>query len=150
MNPDHGPGDATGHAVEYSRHLVIRAPRERVFDAIATVDGPRHWWTTQVTGSAAAGGELRFAFTGLDEVMVMHVTASRRPFAVEWACARHTRDNEWAGTRLEFRLAARGPAESALDFRHRGLPSEVVAQGWDHFLASLAAYAETGTGTPFG
>ena len=24
------------------------------------------------------------------------------------------------------------------------------AAGWEHFLASLAAYAETGTGTPLG
>ena len=37
-----------------------------------------------------------------------------------------------------------------LDFRHTGLPAEVVAEGWEHFLASLAAYAETGMGTPFG
>ncbi len=38
----------------YARRLIIHAERERVFDAIATVDGPRHWWTTKVTGSAAA------------------------------------------------------------------------------------------------
>jgi uncharacterized protein YndB with AHSA1/START domain len=152
MNPDHGPGDVAGlgQAAEYTRRLVIRASRERVFDAVATVDGPRHWWTTQVTGSAAVGGELRFGFTGLDEVMVMHVTASRRPSAVAWSCVQHTRGNEWAGTLLEFRLATRGPAESELEFRHSGLPPEVVAEGWEHFLASLAAYAETGTGTPFG
>jgi uncharacterized protein YndB with AHSA1/START domain len=39
----------------YARRLAIRAPRERVFAAIATLDGPRHWWTTLVTGSAAPG-----------------------------------------------------------------------------------------------
>ena len=150
MNPALGPDDQAGHPVEYTRRLVIGAPRERVFDAIATVDGPRHWWTTNVTGSAAAGGELRFGFAGLDEVMVMHVTASRRPSAVEWSCVQHTRNSEWAGTLLEFRLATRGPAESELEFRHGGLPAERVAQGWEHFLASLAAYAESGTGTPFG
>jgi uncharacterized protein YndB with AHSA1/START domain len=61
MNPDPGPDDGAGQAVEYTRRLVIGAPREHVFDAIATVDGPRHWWTA----------------------MVMHVTASRRPSAVE-------------------------------------------------------------------
>ncbi len=121
-----------------------------MFDAIATVEGPRHWWTTKVTGSAAASGELRFGFAGLDEVMVMHVTTRRRPSAVAWSCVEHTRNSEWAGTLLEFGLAPRGPAESELEFRHSGLPAELVAQGWEHFLASLAAYAETGTGTPFG
>jgi uncharacterized protein YndB with AHSA1/START domain len=150
MNPDHGPADVAGQASGYTRRLVIGAPRERVFDAIATVDGPRHWWTTKVTGSATADGELRFGFAGLDEQMVMRVIASQRPSAVQWSCVEHTRNNEWTSTLLEFRLTPRGPSESELEFRHSGLPAELVAEGWEHFLASLAAYAETGTGTPFG
>lgn len=149
MNTDREPADVGSEAPEYNRRLVIGASCERVFDAIATVDGPRHWWTAEVTGSAAADGELRFGFAGLDELMVMRVTARQRPSAVEWSCVRHTRDSEWAGTVLEFRLIARGPSQTELEFRHGGLPAELVARGWDHFLASLAAYAETGTGTPF-
>jgi uncharacterized protein YndB with AHSA1/START domain len=150
MNPDHGPADVVGQAGGYTRRMVIRAPRERVFDAIATIDGPRHWWTTEVTGSATTDGELRFGFAGLDEQMVMRVTASQWPSAVQWSCVEHTRNNEWTGTLLEFRLASRGPGESELEFRHSGLSAELVAEGWKHFLGSLAAYAETGTGTPFG
>jgi hypothetical protein len=95
-----------------------------VFDAIATLDGPRHWWTTIVTGSAAAGGELRFGFAGLDEQIVMRVDAVQSPVAVGWSCVAHTRDEEWTGTELRFELADRGP------------------RSCDHFLASLAAYAE--------
>ena len=134
----------------YARKLTIGASRERVFDAVATLDGPCHWWTTIVTGSAAPGGELRFGFAGLDEQMVMRVIASQRPSAVQWSCVEHTRNNEWTGTLLEFRLTPRGPSESELEFRHSGLSAELVAKGWEHFLASLADYAETGTGTPFG
>ena len=134
----------------YARHLIIHAGRERVFDAIATVDGPRHWWTTKVTGSAAAGGELRFGFAGLDEQMLMRVSENRRPLAVWWSCVAHSRDNEWTGTQLRFELSDHGPQACELDFRHTGLPAEAVAEGWEHFLASLAAYAETGMGTPFG
>jgi len=51
---------------------------------------------------------------------------------------------------LQFGLTARGPEACELEFRHTGLPAEAVADGWEHFLASLAAYAETGTGTPLG
>ncbi len=51
---------------------------------------------------------------------------------------------------LRFELTDHGPQACELEFRHTGLPAEVVAQGWEHFLTSLAAYAETGTGTPFG
>ena len=134
----------------YARSLLIHAERERVFDAIATVGGPRHWWTTKVTGSAAVGGELRFGFAGLDEQMVMRVSTNRRPSAVWWSCIAHTRDEEWTGTQLHFELTEHGPQACELDFRHTGLPAEVVTEGWEHFLASLAAYAETGTGTPFG
>ena len=150
MNHDHGPDDITGPAGGYTRRLIIRAPREHVFDAIATVDGPRHWWTTKVTGSAAAGGELRFGFAGLDEQMVMQVSASQPPSTVQWSCVEHTRNGEWTGTLLHFYLTARGPQACVLDFRHTGLTAEAVAEGWEHFLTSLAAYAETGTGTPFG
>jgi uncharacterized protein YndB with AHSA1/START domain len=143
---------AAGFAADaggYTQRLVIRAPREDVFDAIATARGPAHWWTEQVTGSAAVGGQLRFGFAGLDEQMVMRVTASQRPSAVGWSCVGHTRNGEWTGTQLTFELTAHGPQACQLDFRHTGLPAEAVAAGWRHFLASLAAYAESGTGTPF-
>ena len=134
----------------YARQLTIEAARERVFEAIGTLDGPRHWWTTIVTGSAALGDELRFGFAGLDEQIVMRVSERREPALVAWSCVAHTRGEEWTGTTVWFELAARGPHVCELDFRHIGLPPDLVADGWDHFLASLAAYAVTGAGTPFG
>jgi uncharacterized protein YndB with AHSA1/START domain/ketosteroid isomerase-like protein len=144
------PAPAPPPAASYERRLTIGAPRERVFDAVGTVDGPRHWWTTIVTGSAVAGGQLRFGFAGLDEQIVMHVDVARPPAAVSWSCMAHTRDEEWTGTTLRFELTERGPEACELDFRHSGISPELVAGGWDHFLASLAAYAEHGLGTPYG
>jgi len=134
----------------YERRLVIAAAREHVWDAIGTVDGPRHWWTTWVTGSAARGEELCFGFDGLPERMVMRVIASRRPAEVGWECVAHTRGDEWTGTRLSFELADHEPGACELTFRHTGLSGDTVADGWQHFLASLAGYAEKGAGTPFG
>jgi hypothetical protein len=89
---------AGGRATTYAWQLTIGAARQCVFDAIATLDGPRHWWTTVVTGSAAAGGELRFGFAGLDEQIVMRVDALQPPSAVGWSCVAHTRDDEWTGS----------------------------------------------------
>jgi len=134
----------------YARRLAIGAARERVFDLIATLDGPRRWWTTMVSGSADPGGELCFGFAGLDEEIVMRVDAAQPPSALQWSCVRHTRGDEWTGTTLRFELAERGPRACALDFRHTGLPAELVADGWEHFLGSLAACAERGRGRPFG
>jgi hypothetical protein len=144
------PASRAAANVVYVRQLTIEAPCERVFEAIGTLDGPHHWWTTIVTGSAALGDELRFGFAGLDELIVMRVSERREPALVAWSCVAHTRDEEWTGTTVRFELAACGPHVCELDFRHIGLPPELVADGWDHFLASLAAYAVTGTGTPFG
>jgi uncharacterized protein YndB with AHSA1/START domain len=134
----------------YRRRLTIQATRQRVFKAIATVDGPRHWWTTTVTGSATIGGLLTFGFAGVDEQIIMHVDTVQRPSLVCWSCTAHTRNNEWTGSTLRFELAERGRQACELDFRHIGLAPELVAEGWDHFLASLAAYAELGSGSPFG
>ncbi len=47
-------------------------------------------------------------------------------------------------------LADRGPQACELTFHHTGIGRELVAEGWEHFLASLAAYAERGAGSPYG
>jgi uncharacterized protein YndB with AHSA1/START domain len=145
------PGQATGTgATAYARQLTIHASAERVFGAIATLDGLRSWWTTIVTGSAATGGTLRFGFAGLEEQIVMHVDAARPPSAITWSCVAHTRDDEWTGSAVRFELAGRPWQACELSFRHAGIARELVAGGWEHFLASLAAYAEHGTGSPYG
>src|SRR5579859_3606621 len=98
----------------YQQSIALRAGRERVWDAVGTAAGPRHWWTTTVTGSADEGGELRFGFAGLPEEMTMLVVSSRRPASVTWRCVAHSRDQEWTGTELSFELADRGPGRCEL------------------------------------
>jgi uncharacterized protein YndB with AHSA1/START domain len=141
------PGEAP---VAYTQQLTIHAAAERVFGAIATLDGLRRWWTAIVTGSADPGGTLRFGFAGLDEQIVMRVDAVRPLSAIAWSCVAHTRDHEWTGSTVQFGLADRGPQACELNFRHTGIGRDLVAEGWKHFLASLAAYAEHGTGSPYG
>jgi uncharacterized protein YndB with AHSA1/START domain len=145
------PGAApAGEAAAYARQLTIHAAAGRVFDAIATPGGLRRWWTTIVTGSAVPGGTLRFGFAGLEEQIVMHVDAVQPTSAVTWSCVAHTRGDEWTGSVVRFELADHMPQACELNFRHTGIAGELVAQGWEHFLASLAAYAEHGTGSPYG
>jgi uncharacterized protein YndB with AHSA1/START domain len=138
----------------YSGRVTVRAPRERVFDALATLEGPRGWWTPLVTGSAARGGELHFAFEGVIDKIVMRVDVARRPSAVHWSCVEHSGHPEWVGTQLAFYIVERGPEESELRLRHIGLVPEldcydVCERGWMHFLPSIAAYVERGQGSPF-
>jgi uncharacterized protein YndB with AHSA1/START domain len=148
------PGDPgqprPAEATAYTRRVVIHAAPQRAFDAIATLDGLRRWWTTIVTGSPASGGELRFGFAGLDERIVMRVDTVQPPEVVAWSCLAHTRDDQWTGSMVRFELTALGPDACELAFRHSGIDPDLVADGWEHFLASLAAYLEHGAGTPFG
>lgn len=135
---------------DYARRVAIATPRAQVFDAIATLEGLRGWWTTIVDGSASTGGELRFGFDGMDEHITMRVVDATGPSAVEWRCVEHTSAPRWNDTIVRFDLDERGAASCELGFEHRGLPGELVDTGWERFLASLVAYAERGAGAPFG
>lgn len=135
----------------YARRLIIGAAPDRVYGAVATLDGLRGWWTTVVAGQAGSpGGMLRFGFAGLNEQITMRVDEAKPPAALVWSCVAHTRDGEWTGSIVRFKLTGHGPWACGLDFRHDGIDRDKVAAGWEHFLASLAAYAERGEGSPYG
>jgi uncharacterized protein YndB with AHSA1/START domain len=141
--------ETIGAGGAYERRLRIRAPRERAFDAVATLSGLRGWWTQIVDGAATTGGNLRFGFRGLDESIVMRVEAARRADAVEWLCVTHSSCEAWNGTRLTFELSEEVPSGCELTFRHEGLAPEVVERGWERFLTSLVSYVEDGLGAPY-
>jgi hypothetical protein len=72
---------------------------------------------------------------------------------VRWACL----DNGnpvWPGTTLEFRTEAE-EGGVAFTLVHDGFaedqspPFQMTRDGWGHFVSSLKAYCETGTGQPW-
>jgi uncharacterized protein YndB with AHSA1/START domain len=139
---------------DYARRIAFRMPCERVFDAVATLEGLRGWWTPLVQGTPTAGGDVRFDFEGMEEHIVMHVERAARPSSVEWTCVVHTSLEDWAGTRVLFEMAPRGPGGCDLTFRHLGLTPALdcfddCELGWEHFLGSLVAYVDHGEGRPF-
>jgi uncharacterized protein YndB with AHSA1/START domain len=133
---------------DYSKTLRIDAPAQRVFDAIATLEGIRGWWTPIAAGSTEPGGEIHLGFAGMDEHINMGVIESESPRLVRWTCLRHTGAPEWNASTIRFELAE-GEADSELRFRHDDAPAEMVSPGWERFLGSLKELAETGTGVPF-
>ena len=139
---------------DFLREIAVRVPADRLFDAIATVDGVRAWWTPLVTGTSRRGGTLRLGFEGMAEHIDLRVAASRRPALVEWTVLGHSSLDEWAGTTIRFAIAPAGDEACVLDFRHVGLSPKLECYdhceaGWDHFLDSLVAFAERGQGAPF-
>ena len=70
---------------DYTREIVIPVSCQRAFDAIATVDGVRGWWTPLVRGSDKPGGNIQLRFEGMDEHIDLRVKVSRRPHEVDWS-----------------------------------------------------------------
>lgn len=145
---------ATTHPVQISDYRSVvwfDTPPEAVFDALTTLRGLAGWWSP-VTGSAAAGGELRFTHRD-EESLAISVAAAERPRLVRWVVRDYALNPEWAGTEIVFELRPTPDGGTALDFLRRGLTPQLecyehCSRGWDHFLPSLRAYAETGAGSP--
>ncbi len=164
MKPQKPAGATRRTAPEYAQELAIGCTPERLFDAIATLDGLRGWWSTDVIGSPAVGDILRFGFAlpSHNEWIVMRVEAARMPAFVEWKCVAQyvapgalSEHDEWIGTRVTFDVGQSTPGACQLRFRHHGLTPrlecyDICERGWDYFLASLVALVERGAGTPFG
>ena len=150
MNEHTGIESFQGPDQDYQSRLTIAAPAEAVFDALTTIEGLAGWWTP-VTGDGLAGGELTFSF-GPGSQAVMRVDAAEPGAGVRWtslAC----QVEDWVGTTLHFDIEATPAAGTELRFRHAGLTPRLECfsdckSGWDHFIPSLRAYVETGTGNP--
>lgn len=138
----------------YVASVLVQADRQATFEAVASADGVRKWWTPLVAGDDAEGGEMRLAFAGLDEQIVLQVDRLNVPFGVDWTCVAHTDLPEWAGTRMHFEFIAVDDKTTLITFAHFGLHPGLQCfdhckVGWDHFLKSLVALLETGAGYPY-
>ena len=74
-----------------------------VFGALTSLTGLAGWWST-VTGSGAAGGELRVAH-GDAGSLVISVDTADRPRSFAWTVLAYSLNSEWAGTRITFLLS---------------------------------------------
>jgi uncharacterized protein YndB with AHSA1/START domain len=142
-----------GGAADYRKTVRVQASPGALFDALTSVSGLAAWWAP-VTGSGAAGGELRFLMIP-SEPLVIHVDEAARPSSVRWTVIECGFLPDWAGTSPVFAIAPAGDGASELRFRHHGLTLELdciemCTRGWNHYLASLRAYVEEGRGSPRG
>ena len=135
------------------RHrVVISAPLQRVYEAVATTKGLSAWWTRDgVRGESGEGSKLQFFFGQPEPAAVMEVTRLDPEGHVGWNCIEGA--DEWVGTTLAFDLADK-ENETVVLFAHAGWrsPSEFMAHcsaRWAYFLLSLKSLLETGRGTPF-
>ena len=126
----------------------IRATPAQVFQAIATVEGLSHWWSTRTSGDPRPGGVLQFRFDGGG--FDMKVLESRADELVRWTCV--DGPEEWLGTELSFRLRPE-PEQVFLLFKHAGWKEPVefmhhCSTKWATFMLGLRDWLERGEGRP--
>ncbi len=135
------------------RHrVVMSAPLDQVYSAIATKEGLSDWWTRDgVHGQSAEGSTIEFYFGQPEPAAVMEVTRLDNEGEVSWSCVKGS--DEWVGTKLSFSLTSKDD-ETVVLFTHADWqdPSEFMAHcsaRWAYFLLSMKSLVETGKGTPF-
>jgi uncharacterized protein YndB with AHSA1/START domain len=134
------------------RHrVVMSAPPDRVYSAIATKEGLSDWWTRDgVRGDSKEGSKIEFYFGQPEPAAVMEVTRLDLDGQVSWSCVGGA--DEWVGTKLTFDLTPKDD-ETVVLFTHADWrdPSDFMAHcsaRWAYFLLSLKSLVETGKGTP--
>src|SRR5512140_1347687 len=126
----------------------IKSTPKKVFEAISTIEGLSHWWTTDTTGDAKLGGILRFRFEGGG--MDMKVVELKPNELVKWKCV--DGPEEWINTELTFRLKPKDDQVFVL-FTHANWKEPVefmyhCSTKWAVFLLSLRDWLEKGDGNP--
>src|ERR1019366_8189570 len=110
------------------RHrVVISAPLNRVYEAVATPEGVSEWWTRDgVRGESSEGSQLQFFFGPPDAAAVMEITRLHPDGQVDWTCVGGA--DEWVGTKLGFDLTENEDGTVVL-FSHADWrePSEFMA-----------------------
>ena len=113
------------------QHSVkIAAKPEAIYTLVATADGFRKWWATDVTKT---GGATELGFFNRASVYRLRRTNEKPPTEVEWRCET---GQEWAATRISFRLEA-GQNGTLLRFTHADWQAAT-----DYFVSCNTAWSE--------
>lgn len=140
--------------VNIIHRIGIRASAEKVYKALATIEGLSNWWTDETTGDEKIGGKIKFTFrtvTGdIKGEMQMEVKEMKPSQRVSWQCIEGP--GEWIGTEITFDLSPQDD-QTILLFGHRNWREAVeftahCSMKWAVFLLSLREYVETGKGKP--
>ncbi|MGH8282574.1 MAG: SRPBCC family protein [Gammaproteobacteria bacterium] len=132
-------------------HLIkIRAPRERVYQALVTAEGVRGWWTRDADLDAKVGGTGEFRFAEGTRITKVRIEELKPSARVVWKVLSAPMPT-WADTTISFDLST--DDGTLLHFAHRGIKQAddlfaYSTTAWGYFLVSLKQYLETGEGTP--
>lgn len=140
--------------VSIIHRIGMRSMPDRVYKAIATIEGISNWWTKEVEGGSAVGEKIQFTFrTEAGDIkgqMLMELKELIPGQSVHWYCI--AGPDEWVGTSITFDLSEQDH-QTILLFGHRNWREGAdftahCSMKWAVFLLSLRDYVETGKGKP--
>lgn len=128
--------------------IAIRAPPEKVYDAVSTPTGLAGWWTTNVKGDGRPGSVADFGFA--DRTTRMRIDQLQPGKSVAWTCL--AGPPEWIGSTVHFEFTPSGDG-TVVRFLHRDhLSGDFYGHcntKWGFFLISLKSLVEKGVGLPY-
>ena len=133
------------------KHLFhIAAPREKVYEAITTIDGLASWWTTQTSGESKPDGIIQFRFGEFGNDM--KVIAMKKNELLKWECVAGPAD--WLGTTIQFQLDDNdGKTRTRFEHANWKEANDFYAScsfTWGRYMESLRQLCQTGKGQAFG
>jgi uncharacterized protein YndB with AHSA1/START domain len=134
------------------KHLFhISASKEKVFEALSTINGLSNWWSVNTSGNSSLNGIIQFRFgdMGGPDMKVTEIKSNEK---VSWECVASPHD--WTGTTLTF-LLDENDGKTRVRFSHDGWKdnSDFYAAcnfSWGRYMESLRQYCQTGKGEAFG
>jgi uncharacterized protein YndB with AHSA1/START domain len=133
------------------KHLFhIASPREKVFEAISTINGLSHWWSKQTSGNEAVGGIIQFRFGEMGGPD-MKVIESKSAEKLLWECVESP--HGWVGHEFTF-ILDENDGKTRVRFSHGGWKEEddfyaICTFTWGRYMESLRQYCQAGKGEPF-
>ncbi len=139
--------------MKYSiKHLFhIDAPKEKVFEAISTIEGLSNWWTTQTKGGEGLSETIQFNF-GSTIGPEMKITELKPFEKLIWECT--ASQHGWEGHTFIFSIDE-NEGKTQVRFSHNGWIEQddfyaICSFTWGRYLESLRQYCQTGKGAAFG
>jgi uncharacterized protein YndB with AHSA1/START domain len=133
-----------------SHKINIKAPRDRIFQAISTAEGLKGWYTPHVEGEVGKSREATFRFTGREPFRWKFVELTPDSRA-RWECVEGP--GAATGTTVTFRLSDSGDDRVVVECDQEGWPEghEALATCntfWGILMGKLRDYPETSTPAP--
>lgn len=137
--------------VEMHHEIQINASPQRVYDAIATQEGLRGWWTGDSTVEARVGSVAEFGFYDRKFLFRMRIEELTPGKRVVWSCIGDY--DEWKGTRLTWDISQKDNA-TILYFVHGNWRSATrffasCNSTWGMLMYRLKDYAEGKSPGPY-